>query len=347
MAAGASRGGVRLPVRPPEKDRRRADARRDRPARADPGVPGRGGQRDARERHPFVVLVDHLRGPRLLVRARRGRRPARRAGGGRQSHPQLRGPVLDGGGGAHVRRGHPRRRHLPAQRSLHRRHASQRRADALSGVPRRAPRDVRRDPLPLGGRRRHDPGKPLGTGAGDLPGGAPHRTHPDLRSGADERRLARPALREHAHPPRAPWGLQHHARDVAQGGGAPRAAVRPLRRRGAARRGRGADPARRAGDARPHRPDPRRDLPRRGLSRQRRPRRRAASRPPRPHRRGRPSRRRLHRLLAAGQGADQRGAGDGVQRGGEHRQVLPGPRHPGEPRLVPSHRDREPRRAAS
>ena len=101
------------------------------------------------------------------------------------------------------------------------------------------------------------PGSLSGPGAGDLPGGAPHRAHPDLRSRADERSVAHPALRQHAHRPRAPRGLQYHARDVAQGGGARRAAVRPLRRRGTPRCNRGADRARRKGDAGSHRRDSR------------------------------------------------------------------------------------------
>ena len=87
--------------------------------------------------HPFVVLVDHLRGSRLLLRAGGGRRAAHRPGRRRQPHPQLRGAVLGGGGGARVRRRHPRGRHLLPQRPLHRRHAPQRRADALPRVPRR------------------------------------------------------------------------------------------------------------------------------------------------------------------------------------------------------------------
>ena len=273
------------------------------------------------------------------MRARCGRRATGRTRRRRQPHPQLRGAVLDGGGGARVRQRHPRGRHLPSQRPLHRRHASQRRADALPGVPRRTPRAVRRDPLPLGRRRRHDPGQSVWAGAGDLSGGAAHRAHPDLRSRADERCLAHPAIRQHAHHPRAPGRFQHHARDLAQGGGAHRAIVRPLWRRGSARRNRRVDRACRECDARSHRRSSRREVPRRGLSRQRRSRRGSAPRPARSHRRGRSHRGGFYRLVASDQGADQRRAGDGVQRGGEHREILPGPGYAGESRFVQSNRE--------
>ena len=64
-------------------------------------------------------------------------------------------------------------------------------------------------------------------------------------------------------------------------------------------------------------------------------------RPARSHRRGRSHRGGFHRLVASDQGADQRRSGDGVQRGGEHREVLPGPGYAGESRFVQSNRDRE------
>ena len=165
--------------------------------------------------------------------------------------------------------------------------------------------------------------------------------HPHLRRGKDERSLAHPAVRQHAHHPRAARRLQHHARDLAQGGGARRPAVRALRRGVSARCDRGADRAGREGDARADCRYSGRDVPRGRLPRQRRPRCEPASRPARPHRRGRPPRRRFHRLVAPVQGTDQRGAGDGVQRGGKHREVLPGFGDTGQPRLVQSDRDRE------
>ena len=48
------------------------------------------------------------------------------------------------------------------------------------------------------------PGRSVRAGAGDLPGGAAHRAHADLRPRSDERRVAHPALRQHAHHPRTP-----------------------------------------------------------------------------------------------------------------------------------------------
>ena len=239
-------------------------ARRHHAGGADAGA-DIGGARDARDRVPHRQVGGDLGGQGLLLRPVR----AGLAGGGAVGgHRLARGAAAVVGAlgdGALCRRHRPRRRDLD-ERSLPRRHASQRRHHHLSRVRRRAARVLPGRARALAGRGRHGAGQHVGQGHRDLPGGRAHPAGEDHDGRAAQRGGARHPARQHARARRAARRLPCRHRRLPRGGDAhPRAdrALGPRRADGGgaarSRPGRGAHEE-------VHRRPARRHLPLRGLS---------------------------------------------------------------------------------
>ena len=162
--------------------------------------PHRDRARDARDHHPLLVLVGHLRVRRLLVRAvRAGRRDGRTVLGPSRARAP---PAV--GGALHVRglrRRPPSGRRGAAERPLPRRHPPERRDPGPSRLRRgREHPHLPRGACPLGGRRRHGAGELLGALDQHLPGGGADPADQDPGAGEGQPRRHDPAHGQHAGP---------------------------------------------------------------------------------------------------------------------------------------------------